>query len=91
MLSERSNAFLEVFSFLKHFVTVEKFPADILKVLFRLLPTLAEQTLVTPSGLKGYFCLLFWCHHLEPETTFFEILEQLHLLGKKVKEVRVPS
>ena len=52
-----------------------------------MLPIL-EKVELTHVGLKGFFCLLFWCHQHDPSRTFIEILRQLHAVARQIRSVR---
>lgn len=77
-------------NFLRIFTQIEKFPHDLLTVLFKLLGTILTLE-ITPLGLKSFFGLLSWCHHLDYETSFFEILGTLQMVAKRIKLTRSPN
>jgi len=76
--------------FLGFFIIIPEFQQDLLLTLFKLLNNLTNLE-ISPLGLKAFLGLFGWCHNLDYEASFFEILGTLQNVAKKVKKLRSPN
>ena len=76
--------------FLGFFAGIREFQGDLLATLFKIFSNLTSLE-VSPLGLKAFLGLLGWCHHLDYEASFFEILGTLQTVAKKIRKARSPN